>query len=255
MKFYRLPILLISVSIGLWSSLSLASSTITVQGMGQASQAPDKLRFQATVLTEAALGEVAKGIEANNQKMEEIFQALQKLGIQETDMQTLNFSVLPQYEYSSNSKQNLYAYQIKNNLSICVRNMSTIGTILATTGESALISNFQFEVDDLAPLLSTARSKAMKNARQKAEEYAKAGGFQISKEPLTVEETTHYNIPETAAYNRSAGTALKTGKSVSDVTTALGQITYSAYITVVYEILPLLPAPPQDDDAMIHNHH
>ena len=237
---YSLPILL-SVSMSFWSSLSFADDNIiTVQGEGQVSKAPDKLRFRATVVTEVLPHEMDKGITANNQIMEEVFQDLERLGVKETDMQTLNFSVSPLYSRSSDSRRNLYAYEISNALSICIRDMSKVGAILAEVGRAEVhISNFRFEVDDPAPLLSTARSHAMKDARKKAEEYAQAGGFQISREPLTVSAGSR--VQARASYDIIAafvGSPPPSGSS-NIVTTALGQITYSANITVVYEILPL----------------
>ena len=235
MKFYRwLPILFL---LNVWSPLSFAENvnTITVQGKGEATKVPDKLSFQAAVVTKATLGDMAKGISANNQKMKTIFQKLKKLGIKKTDMQTLNFGVNPLYDRKN--YKNIYAYEVKNVLSIHVRDMGKMGKVLAAIGSSALISNFLLDVDDPAPLLSTARSRAMKDARKKAKEYAKAGGFQISKEPLKVHENQLYpSLRRT--YTKQPMMASASSRSASDVATALGRTGYSANITVEYKILP-----------------
>ena len=228
--------LFLGILVGLWGSLSFAEQVITVRGTGQVSSAPDKLRFKATVTTESKPNEVAKGIEANNRKMKGIFKKLQQLGVKKVDMQTFNFSVDPLRNYSGQQRI-LYAYSITNTLSVSIRKMGKVGAILAEVGNSgAQISSFNFEVDDPASLLSVARTKAMKNARKKAKEYAKAGDFKISRYPLVVNEIGggYYSPPTLAS---STGKALSSSRSRPDVVTALGQITHSVNIAVSYKIL------------------
>ena len=187
----------------------------------------------ATIITESSPSDPGQAVILNTEKMEEVFDVLKNLGIKETDMQTVNFNVSPLYDRSN--QRNLYAYEVSNSLSICVREIDKIGEVLTALGQAGVskISGLRFEVDDSTQLLSEARAQAMINARKHAEEYAKAGGFQIGLQPLSVNEGgTRYHG---GGYSESAPAR------GADVPIAPGEISYSANITVVYKIFKILP--------------
>ena len=231
MKYYRslLLILVLGFSINFWSSVSLAAESITVYGKAQVSKAPDKVRLQATIITESSPSDPGQAVILNAGKMEEVFDVLKNLGIKETDMQTVNFNVSPLYDRSN--QRHLYAYEVSNSLSFCIRELDKVGEVLTALGQAGVnkISGLRFEVDDPTQLLSEARAQAMINARKHAEEYAKVGGFQIGQQPLSVDEGgTRYSSGDYAESAPARG---------ADVPIALGEISYSANITVIYEIL------------------
>ena len=73
-----------------------APRTLTMNGEGEVSAAPDSVTLSAGVTSQAPTA--AAALAANSARMQSVFAAIKKLGVADKDMQTRNFSISPQME-------------------------------------------------------------------------------------------------------------------------------------------------------------
>jgi hypothetical protein len=121
--------------------------------------------------------------------MAQVLKALAALGIADRDIHTTNVSIVPQRASSPSSRpappipSAVVGYEVTNQVRVRVRNLSSLGRLLDTMvsqGANAL-GGIGFSIADPAPLLEQARSKAIADARQKAQVYATAAGVKVGR--------------------------------------------------------------------------
>ena len=125
---------------------------------------------------------------------------LGETGVADDDIETLRFNVQPRYEYEDNV-QTLTGYQVTNSLSVTIRNLDNVGTIIdgavAGGGDAARIDSIRFEVEDGTALEDQARRLAIADAIAKADLYAELTG--VSRGTLmSISESSFSPFPQTA---------------------------------------------------------
>jgi uncharacterized protein YggE len=154
--------------------------TISMTGHGEVRTAPDMVTVDAGVITSAATA--AGALAANTARMKGVFAALEKLGVPDKNIQTTNFSVSPQYTNGeNNSPRRLTSYQVSNDVSLRLEDVSKLGTALdaLVTAGANQMNGISFDIRQPAPLLEQARTGAVADARSRAETYAKAAGVTL----------------------------------------------------------------------------
>lgn len=204
--------------------------TISMPGHGQVKAAPDQVQITAGVSTSAPTA--AQALTANTARMKGVFDALRKLGVPEKNIQTVNFSVSPQYTGGNNNERpKLTGYQVSNEVSVLLEDVGKLGTALdalVTSGANQM-NGINFSIRETAPMLARARADAIADARTRAETYAKAAGvtlgpIQSIREGTTVEPPRPmYRVMNMAAAERS-------------VPVAAGEESVAADVSVVWEI-------------------
>lgn len=151
--------------------------TITVVGEGYVSAQPDMARTQiGIVVYSEKLKEATSEVRS---RMQEIMKAIEKAGIAQTDMQTVNYSINFERDPSASKPQR--RYRVDNTLVVKVRNLEAIGTVLDTAIEAGAnnIWGVQFGIDDTEALESAARAAAVENARSRAAELSQLAGVSL----------------------------------------------------------------------------
>ena len=125
---------------------------------------------------------------------------LGEVGVADDDIETLRFNVQPRYEYEDNV-QTLTGYQVTNSLSVTIRNLDNVGTIIdgavVAGGDAARIDSIRFEVEDGTALEDQARRLAIADAIAKADLYAELTG--VSRGTLmSISESSFSPFPQTA---------------------------------------------------------
>ncbi|MFA5129671.1 MAG: SIMPL domain-containing protein [Patescibacteria group bacterium] len=158
----------------------LMQQTITVTGDGKISAKPDIARVTLGVITQTP--DVATGQKKNTDQVNAIIDAMKALGIKPEDMQTSNYQIYPQYDYT-NGKQTLNGYQITQTVSIKVRDMGKIGDIISKAGQlgSNQVQGVSFELDNPLASQAEARDKAIADAKSKADVLVKSLGVHLGK--------------------------------------------------------------------------
>ena len=220
--------------LGLALALSLAAPafgadlrTISMGGHGDVRAAPDMAQIMAGVTTNAATA--AQALAANSARMKTVFAALQKLGIPDKNIQTANFSVSPQYASGNNEAPRLTGYQVNNEVSVRLEDVSKVGAgldALVAAGANQM-NGISFDIAAPAPLLEKARADAIADARARAETYARAAGVSLG---------TIISISEGGASEPPRPMYRVLAMSAAPTPVAAGQQSVTADVSVVWEI-------------------
>jgi uncharacterized protein len=150
---------------------------ISVEGTGQVTGTPNLLRLSTSI--NVTKPTVTDAMAAANTVMAAVQQALKADGVAAADLQTSGLSVQASYTYANNS-QHLVGYQVSENLSVVLRNISTAGAIIADAaqvgGNALQIGGATLDLDQDDALLTQARQAAFEDAQTKAQAYARAAG-------------------------------------------------------------------------------
>lgn len=162
------------------AALADSQRTITMTGHGEAKAQPDQVQITAGVTTQAPTA--AAALAANTARMKTVFAALTRLGVPDKNIQTVNFSIGPQYNNAHDGEApTLTGYQVSNQVSVLLTDVGKLGgalDALVTAGANQM-NGIGFSIRDPAPLLADARAQAIADARMRAETYAKAAGVAL----------------------------------------------------------------------------
>ncbi len=142
--------------------------TISIQGQGKVTARPD---VAVTTMGMIAEGEtVAEAQEQNTEVMNNLIDRLKSLGITEEDIQTTNYNIYPRYDYTEEKGRELSGYQVSQNVTIKIKDLSKANQILALAGEvgANTVSGLEFTIDDKEKYKNQARMKALSDAGEKA---------------------------------------------------------------------------------------
>ncbi len=167
------------------------TNTITVTGDGEMFAVPDIAEFSVTVQETAK--DVKTAQTAATAKGNAIIDYLKGAGVEKKDIQTTDYSVAPQYEWSQTAcpagsycpggKQILIGYEVSQTVSVKVRDTAKAGDILAGVGSKGAsnVSGLNFTVDDQKLVEAQARDKAIADAKAKAAVLAKSLGVSLTR--------------------------------------------------------------------------
>jgi len=187
---------------------------ITVVGHGEAMGKPDIARTSLGV--EASAPTVEEAMNQTSARMKAIFDALKKLGIQDKDLQTANFSIQVERPYvdqpmpmpvpmpealpapaplkgnkgaAAPSPPSLPAlppaptvkYRVSNTVEVTIRDVSKASQVLQAAVDAGAnnVWSVSFGIDETKALEATAREKAVADARVRAEALAKLSGLEL----------------------------------------------------------------------------
>ncbi len=206
--------------------------TITVTGNGSAYGTPDKA--VATVGIEERNRDAKEAVGTANAKMNAIMDAMKALGIDPKDLQTTNFSIYAQQDYSPDGTPlTTYTYVVNNTLNIIIRDLGKVGEVLGQAIEAGAnsVGGVSFGVEDQTALEAQARDLAMADAKARAEQLARAAGVTLDT-PMTISEYTSGPIMY-ASDVKAVG--LGAGGS-APVPVASGQLQVTMQVNVTYII-------------------
>ncbi|HEX2138720.1 MAG TPA: SIMPL domain-containing protein [Woeseiaceae bacterium] len=153
--------------------------SISVTGQGEASGKPDLAEIDAGVQTFA--NTVIDASRQNQAVLERILDALQEQDIASEDIQTSNYSIWAEQDYSRNGepgKERITGFRVSNIVHIKVRDISKVGEVLAAVTDAGAnsVNGIRFTVKDTDQLEKRAREAAMADARARAESLASLAG-------------------------------------------------------------------------------
>jgi uncharacterized protein len=155
---------------------------ITVSGAGEANADPDMVEIDVGVAVLADTVEDATQIAA--QRAEAVTSALTAGGVRVEDMATIEYSIRPEYDYSS-SQQRLLGFRVSNTIRAQLRDIASTGRLLdsiaSAGGDETRVNGLRFGIDDETSLLASAREAAWNDARNKAEQLAALSGHTLGK--------------------------------------------------------------------------
>lgn len=193
------------------SALSLVSSPVTAQTInvpvqtisgtrldivarGEVTRVPDLATISAGVVTQAVTADAA--MRDNATRMAAVLAALKKAGIADRDVATASISLNPQYRYAENQPPEITGYQAANTVTIRFRDVAKAGNVLDTLVKQGAnqINGPTLSIEKPQTALDEARTAAIKDARARAELYAKAAGLRV-KRILSISESADFSPP------------------------------------------------------------
>ena len=230
--------LAISTSSAFAHEVKVERSIISVSGTSKTSVAPDLAILNLGVLRQAKTARAA--LDANNAAMKEVLAAMKKVGIEDRDLQTSNFSIRPRYDHHRPKKgeiqkpPRIVGYNVSNNLTVRLRDLSKIGELLDVSVTLGVNNggNINFTNEDPKAAISIARAKAMKDALTKATILTDAASVQLG-DIISINE--NFSAPRPISMAR--GKMMMAEAMVADsVPISAGENTYSVTVNVQWEI-------------------
>jgi uncharacterized protein YggE len=205
---------------------------ISASGTGTAVGEPDVMLL--TVGVSAQRDSVAEAREAAATAQTAVIEALKDNGVAEEDIQTVQFSVNPQYNYRNETPE-IIGYLVSNVVTAKVHDLDSAGDVVdATTaagGNDAVIQGISFGIDDPTELQAQAREEAVEKARAQAEQLASNAGATLGK-LLSISESSYYPFYERAVPAGAGGAA--SDAAITPIES--GQLEISVTVNVLYAI-------------------
>ena len=154
--------------------------TVTVEGVGRVSAAPDTAVVHFGVQREAREAEAA--MQAASNAMAEVLQSVAAIGIPTERVQTTRIGLDPRWRHSDDgSAPRVVGYVATNTVRVEVRDFEDLGPLLDTvvSGGANTMNGLAFEIADSAALEDEARLGAVSDARRKAERIVEAVGASL----------------------------------------------------------------------------
>ena len=211
----------------------LARATLAVTGEGEASAVPDMAEFSTGVV---AAGKTAQeALAANSNAMADLISAIKAAGVEERDIATSAFTINPQYsEPAQNSREapKLVGYEVRNNVTVRVRDLSGLGALLDKMVQSGAnqAGGLRFTLADSAALEGKARIAALKDAQAQAKSLAEAAGMRL----MRLRRVTPGDGGPVVAQS-----AMMMKADARSVPLEAGELSAHARITLVYEVEPM----------------
>jgi uncharacterized protein YggE len=153
--------------------------TITVGGLGKVTVTPDLAHVQLGVQIQKPTAQAARDAAAST--MAAVVAAVKALGVDDKDVQTTQVSLSAVYDYPNNSAPVLRGYQLTNQVAITVRDLTKLSNVIdgGVKAGATTVDGISFDVADRTSLEAQARDAAAKDARAKADTYAKSLSLSI----------------------------------------------------------------------------
>jgi hypothetical protein len=167
------------------------TNNITISATGEVYAAPDIAALTLGIQTD---GKDVKTItQKNTETMNKIIDGVKSLGLEAKDIQTTQYSVSPQYNWTQDKGQVLEGYRITQNIDLKIRDFKKIGDILgvATENGANIVSDLRFSIEDEEKAKAQAREKAITSAKAKAQTIAQQAGIKLG-EIINVYEDYYY---------------------------------------------------------------
>jgi uncharacterized protein YggE len=164
-----------------------STRTFTVEGKAKVESENNVATFNATVLTEGGMDQVAVQTQ-NTEKMNTVIAYLEKEGIDKKDIKTEQYTLMPKYNYAPCYAGNcpepkISGYTVSQAVTVKVRTVENAGKLVAGVVQNGAttVSEIRFEADNRDEALKQARIEALADAEAQAKRLSKAGNFRLGK--------------------------------------------------------------------------
>jgi uncharacterized protein YggE len=188
--------------------------TISFDGTGKVVGTPDIATVDMGMTTQNK--DVQAALKDNNQKINDLIAKLKQIGIPAADIQTSQFDVNPNYDYS-NGKQMITGYTASQSVTVKIRNLDLVSNVLDGAGAVGAnqVSGLNFTIDNPETLQAAAREKAIADAMSKATILEKQLGVTLTRVVNFSESTggtpmPYYSMDKSVAMGGAAPTVAPT---------------------------------------------
>ncbi|MDQ6672691.1 MAG: SIMPL domain-containing protein [Chloroflexota bacterium] len=208
-----------------------APSGISVVGQGIVITQPNIARI--TLGVEVFDPSLSKAQASASSNMDAVVNKLKADGIADTDIRTVSYNVIPQYDQQNQNQPLLRGYQVQNLVEVKSNNVGSLGSLIddAVASGATRVYGIRFEASDMSALKSQARDQAMQDARAQADQLARDAG-------VTLGRTISIEVSDTSGTTpiRAPAQAAAPAAAVSTTPIQSGELSISTTVHVVWAI-------------------
>lgn len=204
--------------------------TVTTQGSAETKVMPDLAVIYLSIQSVNELAEEAKNKIAVIS--DDTMTALIKLGLERKDIETEQYSIYPNYDWTS-GKQEIIGYTATQSIKVSTKDFNNVGKIVdAVVDEGALVSyiNFELSLEKQNEEKAAQLEEATKDARKKADAIASGLGKKVV--GVVSVSTSNYNYYPYPLYRAESGASLE--KATTDITPS--KVDINADVSVTFKI-------------------
>jgi uncharacterized protein YggE len=160
---------------------SLSGTRLDIVATGEVTRVPDIVRINAGVTTQGQTA--SEAIQANAARIEAMRAALRRAGVADRDIQTSSVNLNAEYRHVADRPPVFTGYRASHMVGVRFRDAANAGRILdalVAAGANEL-NGPTFEVERPAAALDEARTRALADARARAQLYAGALGMRVKR--------------------------------------------------------------------------
>jgi uncharacterized protein len=167
---------------------------LTVEGAQKLSIQPNIAELELGV--EERNENLSKAQQENARKINQIIQALLSLGISQANIQTVDYTIFPLYDYIDGS-QLFRGYQVRHTLLISIEDLNQTGAIIDTAIQQGAnhVSKITFTLKNMDFYYQQALKGALENATAKAQTISNAMGVTLNPIPFQISEQSTMATP------------------------------------------------------------
>ncbi|MEA2089819.1 MAG: SIMPL domain-containing protein [Thermoproteota archaeon] len=186
---FVLAVLLASLGGYVLSSFAFASNnnggsteqhTMVILGTGTVKAEPTSAKLRLGVVTQASTA--TETLQQNSEKMNQVIEALEALGLTEEELETSHFSIEPVYDYHC-TPPSLIGYRVSNQITVTTTQLDLTGRIIDASVQAGANQvyglDFTLTEQELIELKQQALIEAVEDAKDKAAIIADALGVEI----------------------------------------------------------------------------
>lgn len=229
----RLLIIVVTIltvaAVNLAHAQQIGEGRITVTGVGTVEAVPDMAVMTLGVTKEAKDAKAA--LRETSDAVALILERLGEKGVDPRDVQTSDLSLTPVWSRydNTNKPREITGFAASNRVTVRVRDLATLGGILdeVTTLGANTFNGLSFAVKEPKPLHDLARTKAVADAKDKAQQLARAAGIKLG---AVISMSEQGNIPTPRPMMRASMA------EAMDVPVAAGEVQFQNSVNMVFEI-------------------
>lgn len=221
-------------------------TSISVVGVGEVFATPDIASFSFTI--EAKESDAVTAQNKSVETMDAVLAYLKEAGVEEKDIKTEYYNLMPQYEYEDvvctqfgcppSGEPTIIGYQVSQSVTVKVRDTNKAGELVSGVGSRGAmnVSGLSFTIDDDEALMAEARKAAIIDAKEKAEELAKNLDARIVRMNGYWEDQGGYPVPYYGGAAMDADMMKVEGAVAQSARLPQGENTITARVNISYEI-------------------
>jgi hypothetical protein len=207
------------------------TNTFDVMGEGKVAVKPDQAEITLGVQKEAA--SVAIATEQVDQVMQSLSAALKKIGVEEKDIKTTDYSVYQNYGERGVAR----SYTASSSVLVVIRDLTKVSAVVDLTGSLGLSQsgNLQFTLSDSLKdkTTSEARAIAIEAAKKKASELARLSGMKLGNIVNVQENMGGAVVPMYRTAVDAAGAKLESAPTPAQIESGTSEVHVA--LTLSYE--------------------
>ena len=204
-------------------------NTITVSGTASITVTPTIAYVNIGVATFNKDAVIAQS--DNAVKMDQVYKALESLGISKDKIKTVSYNISPRYDYGNNIST-LAGYDVTNGIQVTVTDLTKVSQVLDLTVKQGInqANSISFGITDQEKdeIYLQALAEAVANAKGKANALATASGLIVSNPLQIIEGSPSYVVP-IYSYDLDS---VKAGDAATPISG--GELKVEADVTLVY---------------------